>query len=90
MCQILDDLISQRPEDSEMAEAFALAKLTSGISVHSLKPELRDRVTNDLRQTVIGILSGAISSGIHKQPYGDARTAEQYFEALRDLLQAIP
>jgi hypothetical protein len=90
MRQVLDDVISQHPDDSEMAAEFTLAKLTSGISVHSLEPEFATRVTNAIRQTVTGILSGTIRSGIHDQPYGNAMTAEQYLEALRELLQAIP
>jgi hypothetical protein len=90
MRQVLDDVISQHPDDSEMAAEFALAKLTSGILVHSLDPEFAARVTNAIRQTVTGILSGTIRSGIHDQPYGDAMTAEQYREALQELLKIIP
>jgi hypothetical protein len=88
--QVLDDVISQRPEDSEMAAKFAQSKTHSGLSVYLLEPEFAATVTSAIRQVVAGILSGTIRSGIHDQPYGDARTVEQYLEALRELLQAIP
>jgi len=90
MRQILDDVMSQHSHDSEMAAAFALAKQTSGISVYALEPEFAARITNVIKETVTGILSGRIRSAIHQQPYGDARTVEQYLEALRELLRAIP
>jgi hypothetical protein len=90
MRQILDDVMSQHSHDSEMAAAFELAKQTSGISVYALEPEFATRVTNVIKETVTGILSGRIHSAIHQQPYGDARTVEQYLEALRELLRVIP
>ena len=90
MRQVLDDVTSQHPEDSDMAKELAQAKLFSGLSVYSLEPEFAARVTGTIKQTVMDILSGTIRSGIHDQPYGDTRTVEQYLEALRELLQIIP
>src|ERR1051326_1106995 len=87
---VLDDLISQFPEDSQMAAEFTYAKTTSGILVQSLEPKFAARVTSAIRQTLTGILSGTIRSGIHDQPYGDAKTVEQYRAALQELLKAIP
>lgn len=88
--QVLDDVISQYPDDSEMVKEFAQAKMFSGLSVELLEPAFAARVTSAIRQTVTGILSGGVRSGIHDQPYGDARTVEQYHGALRELLQVIP
>jgi hypothetical protein len=88
--QVLDDVISQYPDDSEMADAFAQSKTYSGLSVDLLEPKLAARVTTAIRQVATGILSGAIRSGIHDQPYGDAETVEQYREGLQQLLEAIP
>jgi hypothetical protein len=88
--QVLHDVISQYPEDSEMADEFAVAETYSGLSVDLLKPELAAKVTNAIRQVTTGILCGAIRSGIYDQSYGDARTVEQYREGLRRLLEAIP
>lgn len=82
---MLDDVISQRPEDSEMAAKFAQSETHSGLMVYLLEPEFAVRVTSAISQVVTGILSGTIRSGIHDQPYGDARTVEQYLEALREL-----
>ncbi|MEK6288886.1 MAG: hypothetical protein AABO57_24470 [Acidobacteriota bacterium] len=88
--QVLDDVISQYPEDSEMADEFALSKTQSGLSIDLLGLELAVRVTNAIRQVATGILSGAIRSGIVDQSYGDAKTVEQYQEGLQQLLEAIP
>jgi|GEM_PF-3080868 len=88
--QVLDDVISQYPEDSEMADAFARSKTYSGLNVDSLEPELAAKVTNAIWQVATGILSGAIRSGIYDQTYGDARTVEQYREGLQQLLEAFP
>lgn len=88
--QVLDDVVSQYPEDTEMADKFEQSKTHSGLSVDLLEPELAARVTNAIRNVATGILSGAIRSGIHDQPYGDASTVEQYREALQELLASFP
>jgi hypothetical protein len=88
--QVLDDVISQYPEDSEMAAEFAKAKALSGLHVDSLEPEFAARIASAIRQVATGILSGTIQSGIHDQPYGDAMTVKQYREGLRQLLEAFP
>lgn len=88
--QVLDDVISQYPGDSEMADEFAHSKNYSGLSVELLKPELAARVTSAISRVATGILSGTIRSGIHDQPYGDATSVEQYRGALQQLLEAIP
>ena len=88
--QVLDDVISQCPDDSEMANAFALAKTQSGLHLDTLDTGLASRVTTTIRQVTTGILSGAIRSGILDQPYGDATTVEQYRVGLRELLETLP
>jgi hypothetical protein len=89
--QILDDVIAQYPNDSDMASEFDYAKQSSGICVESLEPDLRIRVTNTIRQTVTGILSGKIKSGINDgRPFEDAKIVEKYHGALKELLDLIP
>jgi hypothetical protein len=88
--QILDDVTSQYPQDSEMAEEFEAAKAIDGLMVYLLHPDLAARVTNAIRGVATGVVSGTIRSGIHDQYYGDARTVEQYRDALQELLDAIP
>lgn len=88
--QLLDDVASLHPEDAEMAEEFAQSKTYSGLSIDMLEPELAAKITNAIRRVTTGILSGAIRSGIHDQPFGDATTVEQYQIGLRQLLEAIP
>ena len=88
--QVLDDVASQHPDDLEMLAEFAYAKESSGISVYSLEPRLAARITSAIRETVTGILAGTVQSGIQDQPFGDARTLQQYCEALQELQQIIP
>lgn len=88
--QLRDDVLSQYPEDSEMANEFAVAETQGGLSVDFLEPELAARVTNAIRQVATGILSGAIRSGIHDQPYGNTQTVEEYRKGLQQLLEAFP
>ena len=88
--QVLDDVISQYPEDSEMAGTFAKAEAISGLHIDLLEPELAARVTRAIWQVVTDILSGVIRSGIHDQPHGDARRVEQYRQVLRELLNTFP
>lgn len=87
---MLDDVVSQYPDDAEMADKFEQSKTYSGLILYMLPPEFAARTTNAIRQVATGILRGAIRSGIHDQPYGDAMTVEQYREGLQELLEAMP
>ncbi|HEV2963558.1 MAG TPA: hypothetical protein VG649_17155 [Candidatus Angelobacter sp.] len=88
--QILEDVISHCPEDSEIADKAANSLETDGLLIEFLEPSLAARITNAVRQVVAGILSGAIRSGIHDQSYGDADRVREYRKALQELLEAIP
>src|SRR5262245_8396525 len=88
--QVRDDVLSRYPQDSEMAQAFAKGEAINGLLVDKLEPDLAARITRAIRRVVTDILSGAIRSGIHDQPYGDSYTVEQYCEGLRELLRTIP
>ena len=87
--QVLDDVMSQYPEDSEMADAFDLAKIYKALNIDLMEPEFAARVTSAIRQVVTGILSGVIRSGIYDQPYGDEGTVEQYLRGLQQLLEVL-
>ena len=88
--QIMDDTASQHPEDSEMAQQFELAKADDGLIVYMLAPELAARVTAAIKGVAIGILSGAIHSGVAERHGGNERTVAQYRDALKELLEAVP
>jgi len=88
--QILDDVASHHPQDSEIAEEFELAKATDGLMVYLLRPDLAARVTAAIREVANGVLSGAIQSGVADKHRGDERTIRQYKDALRELIEAIP
>jgi len=88
--QVLDDTASQHPEDFQMAEKFDIAKAMDGLIVYLLPDEFATRVTKAIREAAQGILSGTIQSGIVDKPDCDVRTLNEYFDALRELLAAIP
>ncbi|MBO0860453.1 MAG: hypothetical protein J2P21_18635 [Chloracidobacterium sp.] len=88
--QVLDDVISNHPEDSDMTDAFAKAEAIGDLQIYSLELELAARVTRAIWHVGTAVLSGAIRSGIHDQPYGDARRIEQYRNVLQELLDIIP
>jgi hypothetical protein len=78
--QILDDVASHYPQDSEIAEEFERAKAIKGLMVYLLPPSLAIRVTAAIREVATGILSGTIRSEIADKLYGDERTVRQYIE----------
>ena len=89
--QALDDVASQYPDDKEMAAEFDQAKTAySGLIVALLEPSFGARITEAIRQVVAGILSGTIQSGIRVPTPDRERVLEQYLQALRELLHAIP
>lgn len=89
--ELLDDVVAQFPEEKAMAEEFEEAKtLYNALIVPRLEPAFAAKVTNAIRQVAEGILSGAIRSGIHDKPYGDATRVQAYRRALQKLLDAIP
>jgi hypothetical protein len=87
--QVLDDTVSEYPNDSEMARAFEEAKAISGLIVYKLQPDLATRVTSAIRAVAMGVLSESIRSGIIDQPYGEERTVVEYRKGLEQLLQVI-
>jgi hypothetical protein len=88
--QVLDDIVTHFPSDSQLRAELEQAEALSGLSVDSLPHDFADRVTSAIRHVVRGILEGTIQSGIVGKPYGTAETIEQYREALRELLNVMP
>jgi len=87
--QVLDDIISQHPRDAQLRKHFALAKDLKYLILYMEEPELSAKITNAIWETITAILSGTARSGIHDQPYGES-SAEQYHQALQQLLETIP
>jgi hypothetical protein len=88
--QILEDVVSQHPLDSDMVKELRDAMELDGLLVYRLEPSLASRVTNAIRQVATGVWSGLIRSGIHDKPYGDPHTVNEYLKGLKRLLAAIP
>jgi hypothetical protein len=88
--QVLNDVLSEFPDDAEMAEAFERADALSGLHIDGLEPQLAARITHAITHVVQGILSGTIQSGIHRQDYSGGNTVPEYRKGLQQLLDAIP
>jgi hypothetical protein len=88
--QVLEDVISHCPNDTEMVEMLTEKINTDGLLTEFLEPALAARVANAIKQVTSGILSGAIRSGIHDKSHGDAHRVKGYRNALQELLKAIP
>lgn len=83
--QLLDDVISQHPDDEEMAAKLEASKTYGGLVLYLLKPEMAEKIATSIRKVAEGILSGLIN-----QTYGDTVTIGQYRSPLKELLDALP
>ena len=88
--QVLDDIASQYPTDTELINQFERSNAIDGLIIELLEPSLAQRVVTGIIDVANGILDGSIRSGILDQPYGDEITVNQYLGALQDLLNTIP
>ena len=88
--QVLDDVSSRYPEDSEIADEFDGARARSGLGLDLVESELAARIATAIWQVASGILSGEIRSGLEDRPDGDAERIQEYREALRELLDVFP
>jgi hypothetical protein len=87
---VMNDVLSEYPDDAEMAAAFEQADALSGLIVYMLEPQLAARITNAITHVVQGILNGTMQSGIHRQDYSGGNTVPEYRKGLQELLDAIP
>jgi hypothetical protein len=88
--QVLEDVVSHCPDDSELIESATVAMEGDGLLTEFLEPRVAARMTNALREVTAHVLSGMIRSGIYDKPYGGAHTVEQYMLGLRELMKIIP
>lgn len=87
--ELLSKVRSQFPADEELVGTLTLAEDIGYISVHRLRPSLVGRVTEAIRMTVDGILSGTIRSEIAGMPL-DEEVTHQYHDEVRKLRDALP
>ena len=62
--QVLDDVISQYPDDSEMGSLLARSKECKWLHIDSLDPVVATKITRAIAHVAKGVLSGTIRSGI--------------------------
>ena len=87
---MLDDVISQYPDDSEMVNLLKELRECKYLHIGSLDPALATRITRAITHVVRGILSGTVRSGILDQTWSVGNTVEEYRKGLQELLAAIP
>lgn len=85
---LLSDVSARFRNDHEIAEALDEAETLGFLHVESLDKSLAERVASAISEVATGILTGAIRPQIAGR-FDDA-TIEQYHNALRMLLRAIP
>lgn len=88
--QVLDDLLSDCPDDAALRQTLESAKIYDALSVYSLTPQLASKVVDGLRRVAEGVLSGTFESGIASKPYGDPDTQNEYRVGLQGLLSVLP
>jgi len=88
--QILEDVISHCPADSEMIGVLADKMESDGLLMEFLEPALAARITSAIKRVAEGILSGAIRSAIQDKPSGTAHMVQEYRKGLQELLETIP
>ncbi len=88
--QVLEDVISHFPNDSEMVDMLTQKIETDGLLTEFVEHSLAARITNAIREVTSGILSGNIRSGLQDKPSGTAHTINEYRKGLQRLLEAIP
>lgn len=88
--QLLEDIKSSHPEDTEMIRECDASEAISGLLIYELERKLQIRMTQAIKQVASDVISGIIQSGLQNKPYGDVRAATQYREALAELLEIVP
>ena len=86
--QILDDVVSQFPDDFEMKHQFEQAIALDGLHLDMLAIEVADKIAGRICHVATGILNGSIHSSV-KEHYPDSATQEIYREGLRSLVKSL-
>jgi hypothetical protein len=87
--QILEDVRSQCPTDSDMVSELERAKDLKYLFIDSFNEELAKRLANAIRDTASGIQSGKIRSGLLDKPYGTATSIAEYRNSLQELVAVV-
>jgi hypothetical protein len=88
--QILEDVITNLPGDSEVVSTLATYAEADGVIIDLLQPDLGSRISRAIQQVTEDILAGRLRSGIHDKPFGNPHMIEEYRKGLQQLLEAIP
>ena len=87
--QILEDVCSRWPTDSEMVATLEQARDLKYLFIDSFNGELAERLGNAIRETASGIQSGKIRSGLLDKPYGTANAMAEYQTSMRELVAVV-
>src|SRR5947209_2861375 len=88
--QILEDVISNYPNDHELLELLGREIETDGLLTKFIEHDLAIRIAKAVQEVAVGTLSGTIRSGLHDKIPADDFRQNEYRKALQELLEAIP
>ena len=83
--QILDDVMSAYPDDSDLAALLQEAEDFGYLHIGNLEPRLANRVTASITEVATKILNGTLPSSILER-FNDGEMSKEYLKGLRALL----
>ena len=87
--QLLEDVVSQYPDDSDLASEFSTASRVKCLYLDNFHPDLTGRLTAAIRETASAIASGQIQTRLTIKPYGTPEIVAEYRHALHRLVGLI-
>jgi hypothetical protein len=85
--RVLTDVMTQHPDDAEMATVFHEAEAVGFLRLGNLDGPSTIRLTQAIKDTATAVLAAKIRSGIEDR-FHDDNTTKEYLRGLRMLLDA--
>ncbi len=87
--QLLEDVLTQCPDDADLTREFKTASQTKHLILDSFDPELTTRMIEAIRDTASAISSGRIETRLALKPYGTAEIVAEYRQSLEKLVALL-
>jgi hypothetical protein len=87
--QLLEDVIAQHPDDSELHTELKAASVTKTILLDGFHPDFSQRLADAIRETAAAISSGEVQTSLTRKPYGTDGLVTEYRHALEKLVAVV-
>lgn len=87
--QLLEDVLSQYPDDSDLASEFDRATRVKCLYLDNFHPDFAGRLTAAIHGTASAIASGQIPTRLAVKPYGTPEIIAEYRRALEKLVALV-